>query len=190
MTQIDEIIRKCLDGNRGAQTSLYNLFSSKMYGVCLRYSRDSSEAEDILQEGFVRVFTKLEQYEFKGSFEGWVRRIMVNTALEKIRKNDRLFTVEELRQYESRESAEETLSTIAAADLLQLIQELPPRYRMVFNMFAIEGYSHTEIGEMMNISEGTSKSNLSRARVILQKRVNERYEIKTKIVNTIYETGE
>jgi RNA polymerase sigma factor (sigma-70 family) len=146
-----------------------------MYGVCLRYARDSSEAEDILQEGFLRVFTKIRQFEFKGSFEGWMRRIMVNTALEKFRKNDRLYPVEEMRIYESTEWVDDTISMITADDLLRIIQELPPRYRMVFNLYAIEGYSHLEIGEMMNISEGTSKSNLSRARVILQKSVAENF---------------
>jgi len=146
-----------------------------MYGVCLRYARDSADAEDILQEGFVRVFTKIKQFEFKGSFEGWMRRIMVNTALEKFRKHDRLYPVEEMSIYESTEWVEETISSITADDLMKMIQELPPRYRMVFNLYAIEGYSHLEIGAMMNISEGTSKSNLSRARAILQKRVTDNF---------------
>jgi RNA polymerase sigma-70 factor (ECF subfamily) len=144
-----------------------------MYGVCLRYARDSAEAEDIMQEGFVRVFNKIGQFEFKGSFEGWMRRIMVNTALEKFRKQERLYPVEEMKIFEATEWVEETISSITAEDLLRIIQQLPPRYRMVFNLFAIEGYSHVEIGEMMNISEGTSKSNLSRARVILQKSVTD-----------------
>lgn len=171
VTHLEEIIYKCREGSSKAQTELYRLFSPKMYGVCLRYSKDSANAEDILQEGFVRVFTKIGQFEFKGSFEGWMRRIMVNTALEKFRKHDRLYPVEELQVYEATEWVEETISAISAAELMAIIQELPPRYRMVFNLYAIEGYSHLEIGEMMNISEGTSKSNLSRARMILQKRV-------------------
>ncbi len=184
VAQLEDIINKCREENSGAQTALYRLFSSKMYGVCLRYARDSAEAEDILQEGFLRVFTKIRQFEFKGSFEGWMRRIMVNTALEKFRKKDRLYPVEEMSIYESTEWVEETISSITADDLLRLIQELPPRYRMVFNLFAIEGYSHLEIGEMMNISEGTSKSNLSRARVILQKSVAENFETE-KVVKRI-----
>lgn len=173
MTQLEELIYKCRDGNSKAQTELYRLFSQRMYGVCLRYAKDNSDAEDILQEGFVRVFTKIRQFEFKGSFEGWMRRIMVNTALEKFRKNDRLYPVEEMKNYESTETVEETISSITADELMKIIQELPPRYKMVFNLYAIEGYSHVEIGEMMSISEGTSKSNLSRARMILQKRVTE-----------------
>jgi len=171
VTHLDEIIYKCREGNSKAQSELYRLFSPKMYGVCLRYAKDTANAEDILQEGFVRVFTKIEQFEFKGSFEGWLRRIMVNTALEKFRKHDRLYPVEEMQIYEATEWVEETISSISAAELMVMIQELPPRYRMVFNLYAIEGYSHLEIGEMMNISEGTSKSNLSRARMILQKKV-------------------
>ena len=164
---------------------MYRLFSAKMYGVCLRYAKDTGDAEDILQEGFLRVFTKINQFEFKGSFEGWMRRIMVNTALEKFRKQDRLYPVEEMKIYESTEFVEETISSITAGDLMRIIQELPPRYRMVFNLFAIEGYSHLEISEMMNISEGTSKSNLSRARVILQKSVEENFGSDKKVAKKI-----
>jgi len=181
VAHLDDIILKCQDGNSSAQTALYHLFSAKMYGICLRYARDSAEAEDFMQEGFVRVFNKICQFEFKGSFEGWIKRIMVNTALEKFRKNDRLYPVEEMKIFESIEYVEETISSISANDLLRIIQELPPRYRMVFNLFAIEGYSHLEIAEMMNISEGTSKSNLSRARVILQKSVKEYFGEKKKL---------
>lgn len=185
MAQLEEIIYKCREGNSGAQTALYRLFSAKMYGVCLRYAKDTGDAEDILQEGFLRVFTKINQFEFKGSFEGWMRRIMVNTALEKFRKHDRLYPVEEMKIYESTEFVEETISSITAGDLMRIIQELPPRYRMVFNLFAIEGYSHLEISEMMNISEGTSKSNLSRARVILQKSVEENFGSDKKVAKEI-----
>lgn len=185
MAQLEEIIYKCREGNSGAQTALYRLFSAKMYGVCLRYAKDTGDAEDILQEGFLRVFTKINQFEFKGSFEGWMRRIMVNTALEKFRKQDRLYPVEEMKIYESTEFVEETISSITAGDLMRIIQELPPRYRMVFNLFAIEGYSHLEISEMMNISEGTSKSNLSRARVILQKSVEENFGSDKKVAKKI-----
>ncbi len=185
MAQLEEIIRKCQEENSGAQTALYRLYSAKMYGVCLRYARDSAEAEDILQEGFLRVFTKIRQFEFKGSFEGWMRRIMVNTALEKFRKLDRLYPVEEMRIYESTEWVDDTISSITADDLLRMIQDLPPRYKMVFNLFAIEGYSHVEIGEMMDITEGTSKSNLSRARAILQKCVEENFGNEKKLVKKI-----
>lgn len=185
MTHLEEIIYKCREGNGKAQTELYRLFSPKMYGICLRYTKDKANAEDILQEGFVRVFTKIKQFEFKGSFEGWMRRIMVNTALERFRKNDRLYPVEDMNAYESTEYSEETLSSISADELMKMIQSLPPRYRMVFNLYAIEGYTHIEIGEMMSITEGTSKSNLSRARMILQKKVAENFGIENTITEKV-----
>ncbi|GET26703.1 DNA-directed RNA polymerase sigma-70 factor [Prolixibacter sp. NT017] len=157
-----------------------------MYGVCLRYSKDATEAEDNLQEGFIRVFTKIDQFQFKGSFEGWMRRIMVNTSLEKFRKQNNLYPVEDITLYEGKQLSEDLLAQINANELLKLVQELPARYRMVFNLYAIEGFSHKEIGEMMGISEGTSKSNLSRARVILQKKVYEKFGVeRSKVNNTI-----
>ena len=112
-----------------------------MYGVCLRYSKDATEAEDNLQEGFVRVFTKIDQYEFKGSFEGWMRRIMVNTSLEKFRKQNNLYPVEDIAVYEGKQLSDDLLAQITADELMKLIQELPARYRMVFNLYAIEGFS-------------------------------------------------
>jgi RNA polymerase sigma factor (sigma-70 family) len=184
VTNLEDCIRKCSSGESKAQTELYNHFAPKMYGVCLRYSRDTIEAEDNLQEGFVRIFTKIDQYGYKGSFEGWIRRIMVNTSLEKFRKNSHLYPVEDLVIYEGNSFAEDAISGISADDLLKIVQKLPPRYRMVFNLYAIEGYSHQEIGKLMNISEGTSKSNLSRARVILQKRVIEEFGLEKNTVAT------
>jgi RNA polymerase sigma factor (sigma-70 family) len=184
VTNLEETIKKCASGDRRAQTELYNHFSPKMYGVCLRYSNDSAEAEDNLQDGFVRVFTKIDQYGFKGSFEGWIRRIMVNTSLEKFRKNNHLFPVEDMVTYESVQIQEETISAISADDLMKIIQELPPRYKMVFNLYAIEGYSHQEIAKLMKINEGTSKSNLSRARVILQKKVIDEFGLEKNTVKT------
>ncbi len=185
MTNLEDCIHKCSSGDRKAQTALYNHFSARMFGVCLRYSRDITEAEDNLQEGFVRIFTKIDQFGFKGSFEGWMRRIMVNTSLEKYRKNSHLNPVEDMGIYEGNSFTEDTISGISAGDLLKIVQKLPPRYRMVFNLYAIEGYSHQEIGKLMNISEGTSKSNLSRARVILQKKVIEEFGLEKNTVSTI-----
>lgn len=182
MDNLDELIKRCAEGNGKAQTEVYHRFAPKMFGVCLRYAKDSAEAEDNLQEGFIRVFTKIDQFRFKGSFEGWMRRIMVNTSLEKFRKQNNLYPVEDMVKYEAVQLSEDVLSTIAAKDLLELIHELPPRYRMVFNLYAIEGYSHKEIGQMMTISEGTSKSNLSRARGILQLKIGERFQIDESIV--------
>jgi len=184
VTNLEDCIRKCSLGDRKAQTALYNHFAPKMFGVCLRYSKDVMEAEDNLQEGFIRIFTKIDQYGYKGSFEGWMRRIVVNTSLEKFRKNSHLYLVEDIVVYEGTSFAEDTISSISADDLLKIIQKLPPRYKMVFNLYAIEGYSHQEIGKMMNISEGTSKSNLSRARVILQKKVIEEFGLEKNTVAT------
>lgn len=184
MTNLEETIKKCASGDRKAQTVLYNQFSSKMYGVCLRYSKDATEAEDNLQDGFIRVFMKIGQFGFKGSFEGWMRRIMVNTSLEKFRKNNHLYPVEDMIVFESTQYPEETITAISTDDLLKIIQELPPRYRMVFNLYAIEGYSHQEIAKMMKINEGTSKSNLSRARVILQKKVIDNFGLEKNTVTT------
>ncbi len=181
---LEETILKCVSGDRKAQTALYNYFAGKMYGVCLRYSKDATEAEDNLQEGFVRVFTKIDQFGFKGSFEGWMRRVMVNTSLEKFRKHNHLYPVEDMMVFEGVQFEEDTISTISATDLLKIIQELPPRYKMVFNLYAIEGYSHQEIADLMKITEGTSKSNLSRARVILQKKVIEEFGLEKNTVTT------
>jgi RNA polymerase sigma factor (sigma-70 family) len=184
VTDLEETIRKCASGDRKAQTILYNHFAPIMYGVCLRYSRDNNEAEDNLQDGFIRVFMKIGQFGFKGSFEGWMRRIMVNTSLEKFRKNNHLYPVEDMLVFENVQIAEQTISAISAEDLLKIVQELPPRYKMVFNLYAIEGYSHQEIAGLMKITEGTSKSNLSRARAILQKKVIDEFGLEKNTVTT------
>jgi len=184
VTDLEETIRKCASGDRKAQTMLYNRFAPIMYGVCLRYSRDNNEAEDNLQDGFIRVFMKIGQFGFKGSFEGWMRRIMVNTSLEKFRKHNHLYPVEDMLVFENVQIAEQTISAISAEDLLKIVQELPPRYKMVFNLYAIEGYSHQEIAGLMKITEGTSKSNLSRARAILQKKVIDEFGLGKHTVTT------
>jgi len=142
--------------------------SGRMYGLCLRYASDEDDAKDILQEGFIKVYSKIQQYGFKGSFEGWVRKIFVNTALMRFRSN-RIIHVEFDEQLcKDQVISEELESSHGEEELLKLIDELTPKYKLVFNLYAIEGYSHQEISAMLNISEGTSKSNLSRARAILQ----------------------
>ena len=146
-----------------------------MFGTCLRYAGNHEDAQDILQEGFIKVFEKIHQFGFKGAFEGWIRRIMVNTALEKYRLHYRLIAADENMAEAEKAEAGDMTSNIEAAELVRIIQELTPRYRIVFNLYALEGYSHKEIGEMLDISEGTSKSNLSRARAILQDKVNKYY---------------
>ena len=178
-----EIIKACIKGDRKAQKQLYQLFADKMYGVCLRYADNADDAKDILQDGFIKVFVNLKQFNNKGSFEGWIRRIMVNTALEKFRDKSYLFAVNMELGYETKDTEyDHILTELAAKDLLRLIQELSPQYRMVFNLYAIEGYSHKEICEMLNIKEGTSKSNLSRAREILKEKVKKYYGVKINFV--------
>lgn len=174
--QLHTVIRGCQDNNPVAQHDLYIMFRSKMFGVCLRYAGNHADAEDILQDGFLKVFQKISQFAFKGSFEGWIRRIMVNTALEKYRLHYQQMNINELNNDTITVVSFEPSSNHDAEELLKLVQELSPKYRVVFNLFAIEGYSHKEISKMLRISEGTSKSNLSRARIILQGKVNKLYK--------------
>ena len=167
-----DIIAGCLKGDRFSQEKLYQLYAGKMLGICLRYTPDRSAAEDILQEGFIKVFQNLEKFRHEGSFEGWIKRIMVNTSLERYRKNNRLYSVVDIEEVENDVSTENfSIENFAAKDLLKIIQSLNPGYRTVFNLYAIEGYSHKEIAGQLGISEGTSKSQLSRARTILQEMV-------------------
>lgn len=185
MEEIREIINGCLAGDRRDQELLYRRHSAKLYGVCLQYSGNDEEARDILQEGFIKIFENLKHFKYEGSFEGWIRRITVNTALERFRSRHNLYRVDniDLIPEPDAEPDNDDYSGLAAKDLMKIIRELPPKYRMVFNLYAIEGYSHKEISTMMNISEGTSKSNLSRARLILQRRVGSYTGIKKKIAN-------
>jgi RNA polymerase sigma-70 factor (ECF subfamily) len=180
---LEILVKDCVSGKRKAQQQLFNLYSDDMFGVCMYYSKDYTEAEDTLHEGFMKVFQKIDQFKFKGSLAGWIRRVMINTALEKFRKQNQLYALGD--EYESNEDIqqENVISDLSAQDLIKLIRELTPKYRMVFNLYAIEGYSHKEIGEMLGISEGTSKSNLARARYILQKKVKKHFYIKSSIAD-------
>lgn len=171
MENLPDIIQNCIDGDSNSQELLYNKFSGKMFGVCLQYSDDYDDAKDILQEGFIKVFANLKQFRGKGSFEGWIRRIIVNTALEKYRDKHYLNKVDEGEAEKLEKTDYNIIDEISAKDLMKVVQELSPKYRMVFNLFAIEGYSHKEISALLDISEGTSKSNLSRARAILQEKL-------------------
>lgn len=176
MDQLDNIINGSLKGDRKSQELLYKMFSARMFGLCLQYADNHDDAADILQEGFIKVFRKLEQFGGRGSFEGWIRRIMINTALERYRSQVRLYPLTENTVKNENMLHEEVFEKLSASDLIRLVQDLPPRYRMVFNLYAIEGYSHKEIGEMMGITVGTSKSNLSRARNILQQKVKQYFD--------------
>ena len=146
----------------------------------MRYAKDRTEAEDNLQDGFVKVFLNIKNFRHEGSFEGWMRRVMVNVSLGKFRKQHRLHPVEDMGKFENVQFSDDILANIEAEELLGLIQQLPPRYRLVFNLFVMEGMSHQEISEAMNITVGTSKSNLARARDILKRKVVNLYgEVKS-----------
>lgn len=172
MEKEQQLIQGCLRGERSAEAALYNHLAPKMMVVCLRYGKTREEAEDILQEGFIKMFDKLNQYTAEGSFEGWVRRIMVTTALMKYRSQKTLQPIVEIDSAPQQSfSSEDFLPSIDAKELLLLIQQLPPMYKVVFNLYAFEGMKHREIADMLGITEGTSKSNLFNARAILQKAV-------------------
>lgn len=174
MSDIKDIIKGCLAGVKRDQELLYRRHAAKMYAVCLQYSGNDDEARDILQDGFIKIFENLINYKHEGSFEGWMHRIIVNTALEKYREKNHLYRVDDIESIPEPDADPDNddYSGLEAGDLLEIIRELPPKYRMVFNLYAIEGYTHKEISHMINISEGTSKSNLSRARTILQRKIN------------------
>jgi len=173
----DDIIKGCAAGKTDAQEALYKKYSGKLFGISLRYTKDYSAAEDVLHEGFIKIFNNISSYKGTGSFEGWMRRIVINTALERFRKNFQMYSISEVNEQEDSLKYNHILTDIAAKDLLNLIQELPAAYKMVFNLYAIDGYTHKEIGEILNISEGTSKSNLSRARKLLQDKIQDRFTI-------------
>jgi len=166
-----QIVDGCLEGNRNSQESLYKKYSRKMFAICLRYAKNQETAEDILQDGFIRVFGALNTFRKQGSLEGWIRRIMVNTALEYHRKEVKMYTISEAAEVSSESSDADALSQLSNIEVLELLKSLPLGYRNVFNLYAIEGYNHAEISEMLQISEGTSKSQLSRARSLLQQKV-------------------
>jgi RNA polymerase sigma-70 factor (ECF subfamily) len=167
---MEHLVAGCKQGDRKSQEALYKQLSAKMMGVCMRYAVNRTDAEDILQMGFVKMFQKISDFKNEGSFEGWVRRIMVNTAIELYRKNVRLLNTVELDGVIEVDDVN-ALNQLAVKDLMHLVQNLPDGYRMVFNLYAIEGYSHKEIAEQLGISEGGSKSQLSRARIYLQEKI-------------------
>lgn len=163
-----DLIKGCLEGDRRAQEYLYQKFSPKMYGVCLRYAGKAEDAQDILQDGFVKIFKNLHMYRGDGSFEGWIRRIFVNTAIEHYRRQVNLYPVTENHENLLETKEVSAFDSLSVKDLMKIIQQLSPGYRTVFNLYVVEGYSHKEIAEMIGISEGTSKSQLARAKGVLQ----------------------
>ena len=166
----EQLVKECVSGNLIAQKKFYDLFAKKMMGVCLRYSNNYEEAQDVLQDGFIKIFNKLPDFQSKGSLEGWIRRIMVNTALDayrKAKKHQNNVDVDAVSYL--LDSNDYTLEEINAQDLMKIIQSIPDGYRMVFNLFAIEGFSHKEIAEQLGVTESTSKSQFSRAKKMLRK---------------------
>ena len=169
--KIEELMEGCKVGKRKMQEALYQQTASKMLAVCMRYAKDRMEAEDVLQLGYIKIFQKVAEYRGDGSFEGWMRRVMVNTAIESYRKNLRTLNVVPIEDAYEQPSTGFDFSRLGMQDLLKVIQKLSDGYRMVFNMYAIEGYSHKEIATTLGISEGASKSQLSRARAILKEEI-------------------
>lgn len=168
-----DLIQRAKEGDPRAQKAIYDKLSGKMFAVCLRYMGDRESAEDILQDGFVTLFSKLDYYSGVGSFEGWARRVFVNTALMSLRKKDAMKDTEDVSVVRGLAASEPSaIEKIGYQDLIRLISQLPTGFRTVFNMYVIEGYSHQEIAKELGISETTSRSQLQRARVLLQSKIN------------------
>ncbi len=167
---IEQLINDCKKKDIKAQEQLYRQYAPKLFSVCLKYSRNYTEAQDNLQDGFLLIFEKIHLYSYKGSFDGWLKRVMINHVLQLYRKETFLSLVND-EITEAVDVIIEDEETVSLDYLMKIIQELPDRYRLVFNLFAIDGYSHQEIADMLNINIGTSKSNLSRARLILKDKI-------------------
>lgn len=171
MDKIDQIIDKCKQGNTKAAEALYKLYAAKMFAICIRFSKDRADAEDSLQDGFIKIFDSIKQFAGKGSFEGWMKRIFINICLEKYRKEQPVQLVEELPEFED---TDVDANVCIPTDVLQrFVEELPERYRLVFNLYVVEEMQHKDIAAALGITEGTSKSNLARARDVLKKKVKE-----------------
>ncbi len=180
MTEVFDIqlISSCRQGDRAAQKVLYNHLAPRMFPVCLRYVGDRTLAEDILQDGFITLFTHIDNYKGEGSFEGWARRIFVTTALMHIRKKDALKMSDELESARSlKTDTTGQIAEIGYKELMEMVMSLPMGFRTVFNLYAVEGYSHKEIAKMLGISEVTSRTQYSRARAILQAKIKERENV-------------
>ncbi len=169
----EELIKRCQDNDRTAQELLYRQYSSILYGLCLKYAPNQMEAEDSLQDAFITIFQRIGQYQGRGSFEGWIKRIAINTVLQKYRQK-RLHDLpsDDVMEEKLDHDLATTQASLPLDFLLSIIQELPERYRLVFNLYVLDGYTHKEIAELLGISDGTSKSNLSRARQLLQQKIN------------------
>ena len=174
---LHQLIINCKKRDIKSQSEIYHLFAGKLFALCLKYSKTKHGAEDNLQDAFITIFDKIDQYKFKGSFEGWMKRIVINTSLQTYRQKNVLNLVEENFPDEVEVDIDE--EELSLDYLLKIIQDLPERYRMVFNLYVLDGYSHKEISAMMGIAEGTSKSNLSRARLILKDKIESNQQKET-----------
>lgn len=174
-----DLIERSLKGDKTSQRDLFDMYSAKMMAVCNRYARHSAEAEDMFQDGFIKVFTNLSKYSGEGSFEGWIRRIMVNTSLKSIAKLSFKNENIGLEDYQEKDNkiAPEVFSKLSVDDLMTLVNDLPEGYKIVFNLYAIEGYSHKEIAKMLNIEVSTSRSQLVKARRMLQRKIEDLQKI-------------
>jgi RNA polymerase sigma factor (sigma-70 family) len=167
-----KLIADCQRGDRIAQKQLYNLYAGKMMGVCLRYCKDREKAKDLLHDGFLKVYSHIDSFESKGSFEGWVRRIMINTALEYLRKqSDEGYHLEIEEAFSLTNGDYSVLEKLQAEEIIEVIQQLPAVYRIVFNLYVIEGYSHKEIAKEMQLTESSSRVYLTRAKQLLQEKL-------------------
>ncbi len=178
----EELIAGCLSGNRQAQRQLYDAYSRRFMAICMRYLKDQEQAEDVMIQSFMKIFEKLSQYQGKGSFEGWMKRIVVTQALMALRSNRHLALSVSLEEATDNLESTTEITQLEAAELMDLVQSLPLGYRTVFNLFAIEGYSHQEIGELLGITESTSKSQLNRARSVLKEKITS-LQLQPKITN-------
>lgn len=178
ITLYSKLIESCANNNREAQYQLYNLLSGKMFAVCMRYAKNREAAEDLLQEGFVKVFNNINKFRNEGSFEGWVRRIIVNTAIEEYRKTSKMYPMISVDDTPIDVVWENANEDLELEDLMKLINSLSTGYRTIFNLYVVEGFSHKEIAEKLNISEGTSKSQLARARYLLMEMVKKSETVK------------
>ncbi len=174
----EELLSGCLKERQECQRELYKRFAGKMMVVCLRYAKDRQEAEDMLQDGFIKVFDNIGKFKQEGSLEGWVRRIMVNTALNKIRTNKMLFEDIDSGNYQISDNEANVIDRLSEQDILALIQQLPSGYKYVFNMYAIEGFSHKEIADRLGIEEASSRSQYAKARKYLQNQIIQLEQIK------------
>ena len=176
---LNQLIKKCKLQDRKAQEELYRKYSGKLFLLCLKYSSDRQQAQDTLQDGFLKIFENLDQFSGKGSFEGWMTRIMINTAMKKYRSRTVYLSVDEDLIEDTEDNFDVDEEQVELSELIRFIQELPERYRHVFNLYVMEGFSHQEISEMLKISTGTSKSNLARARLKLQESVEAHLQLKS-----------